>query len=60
MDFNFDVGINIKTISIATTSDRDDPYVPHSTLLEFGIEGQRISLLKEDFKCKASVFGIFV
>ena len=42
------------------TSDRDDPLIAGQTLLEFGIENQNISLQKEDFKCKTSVFGITV
>jgi hypothetical protein len=50
----------LKNINISTTSDRDDPFISHQTLLQFGIDNQKIDLFKEDFKCKASVFGIYV
>jgi hypothetical protein len=59
-DLNFDVTLALKNINISTTSDRDDPFISHQTLLQFGIDNQKIDLFKEDYKCKASVFGIYV
>ena len=59
-EINFDVGIALKTIYLGLTGDKDDPFVSNQTLLELGIDNQSINLLKEDFKCKVSVFGISV
>lgn len=50
----------MKHIYLGLTGDRDDHFVGSQTLLEFGIENQNINLIKEDFKCKVSVFGISV
>ena len=50
----------MKNIYLGVTAERDDPFVPNQTLLEFGIENQTINLVKSDFKCKVSVFGISV
>lgn len=54
------MNIALKNISLGVTGDRDDPFVASQSLLEFGIENQAINLIKEDFKCKVSVFGISV
>ena len=57
-DLNFDVNVALKKIYLGVTGDRDDPFVSSQTLLEFGIDNQSISLTKQDFKCKVSIFGI--
>ena len=50
----------LRTVYLGLTADRDDPFIPNSTLMEFGIENQNIVLQKQDFKCKVSVFGISI
>ncbi len=45
-DFNFDVSLDLKNISLGVTGDKDDPFVSGQTLLEFGIENQSINLVK--------------
>jgi hypothetical protein len=47
----------LKNISFGVTGDKDDILVGNSTLLEFGLEDQRIRLTKEGFVIKANVFG---
>lgn len=59
-EINFDIGILLRTIYLGVTADVDDHFVANQTLLELGIDNQAINLVKENFKCKVSVFGISV
>lgn len=54
------MSVGLKQIHLGLTADKDDPFIANQTLLEFGIENQTINLTKEDFKCKVSVFGIYL
>ena len=59
-EINFDVSIMLRNIYLGVTADVDDHFVSNQTLLEFGVENQAINLVKQDFKCKVSVFGTSV
>ena len=54
------MSVGFNNIYLGVTADRDDHFVANQTLLEFGIDNQSVSLIKQDFKCKVSVFGISV
>ncbi len=59
-DINFDISVGIKKVYLGLTTDKDDVFIPNQTLLEFGVDGQNISLQKQDYKCKVSVLGISI
>jgi hypothetical protein len=50
----------LKKIYLGLTADKNDPFIPNQTLLEFGIDNQSITLQKQEFVCKVSVFGISI
>jgi hypothetical protein len=57
MELNLDVAIELRKIYFGLAADKDEYVTSGQTLLEVGIDNQSITIVKEDKKCKATVFG---
>lgn len=56
-ELNLDVAIQLRKIYFGLAADKDEYVTSGQTLLEVGIDNQSITIVKEDKKCKATVFG---
>lgn len=56
-ELNLDVAIQLRKIYFGLAADKDEYVTTGQTLLEVGIDNQSITIVKEDRKCKATVFG---
>jgi len=59
-ELNLDVAIQLRKIYFGLAADKDEYVTSGQTMLEVGIDNQSINIVKEDKRCKASVFGASV
>lgn len=59
-ELNLDVAIQLRKIYFGLAADKDEYVTTGQTLLEVGIDNQSITIVKEDKRCKATVFGASV
>ena len=59
-ELNLDVAIQLRKIYFGLAADKDEYVTSGQTMLEVGIDNQSINIIKEEKRCKASVFGASV